>query len=234
MEHVPGPVPGCSGAAPTGCGSSRPGTMRSSWSASGRVFVCPRLPRLRMLEGLLAFRNAYPMPVSSSWCPRPGPPGGRRTGPVPRPPSRRPLPHPHLAVPCSAALVCRLQPEGARVGDGRRRPQHPLPHRPGVGGAPAAAGGAAAGTGRLRRGHHRRGARPDRLAARLPGRRRGGAGLRGGGALFSDGDLATDETAEEVAASLRGPNRGDYEDAAEHYGRVAARWAHAQSLTFAS
>ena len=52
--------------------------------------------------------------------------------------------------------------------------------------------------------------------------------------MFSDGDLATDETAEEVAASLRALNRGDYEDAAEHYGRVAARWAHAQSLTFAS
>jgi hypothetical protein len=56
----------------------------------------------------------------------------------------------------------------------------------------------------------------------------------GAARLFSDGELATDETAEEVAASLRALNRGDYEDAAEHYGRVAARWAHAQSLTFAS
>jgi len=27
---------------------------------NGRRFVCPRFPRLRMLEGLVAFRNAYP------------------------------------------------------------------------------------------------------------------------------------------------------------------------------
>ena len=56
----------------------------------------------------------------------------------------------------------------------------------------------------------------------------------GAARLFSEGELATDETAEEVAASLRALQRGDFEAAAEHYGRVAARWAHAQSLTFAS
>ena len=50
----------------------------------------------------------------------------------------------------------------------------------------------------------------------------------GAARLFSDGELATDETAEEVAASLRALNRGDYDAAGEHYGRVAARWAHAQ------
>ena len=32
----------------------------------GQCYICPRHPRLRMLEGLLAFRNAYPAPVSSS------------------------------------------------------------------------------------------------------------------------------------------------------------------------
>lgn len=56
----------------------------------------------------------------------------------------------------------------------------------------------------------------------------------GAARLFSDGELATDETAAEVAASLRDLQRGDYDAAGEHYGRVAARWSHAQALTFAS
>ena len=51
---------------------------------------------------------------------------------------------------------------------------------------------------------------------------------------FSEGELATDETADDVAASLRALERGDFEAAGDHYARVAARWAHAQSLTFAS
>ena len=33
-----------------------------------RPFVCPRYPRLRMLEGLLAFRNAYPGMIGTPWC----------------------------------------------------------------------------------------------------------------------------------------------------------------------
>ena len=91
------------------------------------------------------------------------------------------------------------------------------------------------GAGRLRRGHHRPGARPDRVAARLP-QPTPLVELDYGGAarLFSDGELATDETVEDVAASLRALQRGDFEAAGEHYGRVAARWSHAQSLTFAS
>ena len=34
-----------------------------------RPFVCPRYPRLRMLEGLLAFRNAYPGMIGSTLVP---------------------------------------------------------------------------------------------------------------------------------------------------------------------
>jgi hypothetical protein len=35
----------------------------------GRRYVCPRFPRLRMLEGLIAFRNAYPGPAGSVLVP---------------------------------------------------------------------------------------------------------------------------------------------------------------------
>jgi len=35
----------------------------------GRRYVCPRFPRLRMLEGLLAFRNAYPGSTASLLVP---------------------------------------------------------------------------------------------------------------------------------------------------------------------
>jgi hypothetical protein len=70
----------------------------------GRLFVCPRLPRLRMLEGLLAFRNAYPAAIASSLVPeslarrapapvvrrrgRARPPDGRRPGCTPAIPAR--------------------------------------------------------------------------------------------------------------------------------------------------
>lgn len=52
--------------------------------------------------------------------------------------------------------------------------------------------------------------------------------------LFSDGDLVLDETAAEVAASLDALERGDYEAAGEHYASAASRWAHAQSLGYAN
>ncbi len=49
--------------------------------------------------------------------------------------------------------------------------------------------------------------------------------------LFSDGDLALDESAADIAASLDALERGDLEEAGEHYATAAARWAHAQSLS---
>jgi hypothetical protein len=52
--------------------------------------------------------------------------------------------------------------------------------------------------------------------------------------LFSDGDLVLDESAADVAASLAALEEEDYEKAGEHYATVAARWAHAQSLAYAS
>lgn len=50
--------------------------------------------------------------------------------------------------------------------------------------------------------------------------------------LFSDGALALDETAADIQASLYALEAGNLDEASDHYGRAAARWAQAQSLTY--
>lgn len=48
--------------------------------------------------------------------------------------------------------------------------------------------------------------------------------------LFTAAELAVDETAAEVAASIDALEEDDFEQAGEHYAVAASRWAHAQSL----
>ncbi len=50
--------------------------------------------------------------------------------------------------------------------------------------------------------------------------------------LFPPADLALDESAADIAASIDALERGDFDASSQHYGRVAERWAHAQSLTY--
>lgn len=50
--------------------------------------------------------------------------------------------------------------------------------------------------------------------------------------LFSEGALALDETAADIQSSLTALEAGDLDDASDHYASAAARWAHAQSLTY--
>lgn len=50
--------------------------------------------------------------------------------------------------------------------------------------------------------------------------------------LFSDGELAVDETAADIAASLTALEEDDLDVAGDRYGMAAARWASAQALTF--
>lgn len=52
--------------------------------------------------------------------------------------------------------------------------------------------------------------------------------------LFSDAELALDESVADIAASLDALEEGDYEQAGERYGSAASRWAHAQSLAYAN
>lgn len=50
--------------------------------------------------------------------------------------------------------------------------------------------------------------------------------------LFSDGSLALDETAADIQSSLSALEAGDLDEASDHYTAAASRWAHAQALTY--
>jgi hypothetical protein len=54
------------------------------------------------------------------------------------------------------------------------------------------------------------------------------------GELFSEGDLVLDESAADTAASLLALEQGNYEEAGAFYGNVARRWGRLQSLAFAN
>ena len=52
--------------------------------------------------------------------------------------------------------------------------------------------------------------------------------------LFSDAELALDESAADVAASIDALEHEDYDKAGTHYATAASRWAAAQALTYAN
>jgi hypothetical protein len=52
--------------------------------------------------------------------------------------------------------------------------------------------------------------------------------------LFSEGDLVLDDSAADVAASLLALEHGDMEAAAEHYATLTRRWSRAQALSFSN
>jgi hypothetical protein len=52
--------------------------------------------------------------------------------------------------------------------------------------------------------------------------------------LFGDTELALDETAAEVAASLNALDSGDFDEASDYYAAAAARWALAQARMYAN
>ncbi|MDX1691042.1 MAG: hypothetical protein R3290_08480 [Acidimicrobiia bacterium] len=52
--------------------------------------------------------------------------------------------------------------------------------------------------------------------------------------LFADAELALDETAADIAASIEALENDDFDKAGTHYAAAAARWAPAQALTYAN
>jgi hypothetical protein len=56
----------------------------------------------------------------------------------------------------------------------------------------------------------------------------------GTAALFEDGELAVDESAADVRASVAALERGDFDTAGEHYARAARRWERGQVLANAN
>ncbi|MBN2114567.1 MAG: hypothetical protein JW785_10635 [Acidimicrobiia bacterium] len=201
----------------------------------GRRYVCPRHPRLRMLEGLLAFRNAYPAPVSSSLVPeslarraaveldriharQPGVRSHILTSPFHIPPRWLAAFNPKERELVSGPVGLSIRYRTTRSASLRRlqRAARILER----------AGFDEEAVEQVRELIEWLRPFPSESLVELD--------YGGAAGLFSDGELATDETAEDVAASLRALQREDFDAAAEHYRRVAMRWAHPQALTFAS
>lgn len=202
---------------------------------AGRRYVCPRFPRLRMLEGLMAFRNAYQGPTASLLIPQAT--AERAARELERIQLRIPGVRSHILTspffvplrwfslfdPSERMLV----DEGDSLNIRYRTPLREA----------------------LRR--VRRSAKvleeagfDDSIVEQIvdlqewlePFPIDGIVELDYGGvaSLFSRAELVVDESAADIASSLDALEEGDYEEAGEHYGFAASRWAHAQSLAYAN
>lgn len=196
------------------------------------TFVCPRHPRLRMLEGVLAFNNAFP-----------------DTGLIPQQqlvdaslelkelrnqsPSMRSyiLTSPwHVPLRWFAAFLHEeremYEQNGsmslryrASLGDAQERVERAAQIVDGAGFDPSVGG------------------RISALASWLQGFPATGMvelDYASVGQLFSAADLALDESAADTAASLLALEQGNYDEAGSFYGNVARRWSRFQSLAFAN
>ncbi|MBT8202990.1 MAG: hypothetical protein HKN74_12020 [Acidimicrobiia bacterium] len=207
------------------------GVLTATWNDS--VYVCPRHPRLRLLEGLLGFRNAYPGLTAELLIPEEV--AERAADELEALRHRNPDAKSHiLASPWHVPLrwFSAFDPEERSVveADGTSS----VRYRTTIGQADErltrslvilqAAGFQDAVIDQVQELHNWiNGFDEDDLLE-----------LDYGGVadLFSDGALALDETAADIQASLSALEAGNLDEASEHYARAAARWAHAQSLTY--
>jgi len=202
---------------------------------AGRRYVCPRFPRLRMLEGLMAFRNAYQGPTASMLVPQatadraareleriqhriPGARSHILTSPFFVPLRWFSLfdPHERMLVDEADTLTIRYR---TPLRDALRRVRRSI-------GVLEEAGFDEAIVEQV----------VDLQQWLEPFPRDAVVELDYGGvaSLFTRAELAIDESAADIAASLDALENGDYEEAGEHYGFAASRWAHAQSLAYAN
>lgn len=199
----------------------------------GRSFMCPRNPRLRILEGVLAFHNAYRGPTAAMLVPEET--AERAARELRRIQDRSPWARSHiLTSPFAVPLrwFAAFDPTERILGDASGSTT--IRYRTRV----------RAAVKRLRRtvdileGAGFDEVVVDQVAELLAWvdafPKEGILELDYGGvaALFSDADLALDESAAEVAASLDALEEEDYDAAGEHYSAAASRWAHAQSLAY--
>jgi hypothetical protein len=199
----------------------------------GRRYVCPRTARLRMLEGVLAFRNAYQGPTASLLVPEAA--AERAASELRRIQDRFPGVRSHILTsafavplrwfaafdPTERALV---EVDGVtsiryrtRIADAARRLHRTVEVLDAAGFDEVVID-------------------PVEELVSWVDEFSGEAILEldyGGVArLFSSADLALDESAADLAASLDALEAEDYEQAGEHYGAAVARWSHAQSLAY--
>jgi len=199
----------------------------------GTRYVCPRNPRLRMLEGLLAFRHAYGESVASALVPEEV--ADRAADELDRIHDRFPGVKSHIltspfAIPLRWFSVFRQSERIIDETDGVMTIRYRTELSEGL--------------LRLRRAAQIiEGAGFDETVIEQVGDlvrwleefpRDAIVELDYGGvtSLFDDTDLVLDESAADIAASLEALEREDYEAAGEHYGTAAARWAHAHALAY--
>lgn len=199
---------------------------------NGAIYLCPRFPRLRMLEGLLAFSNSFPMlPLLSE---------GERSGYVDELAEirdRSPRARSHiLASPWHVPLrwFVAFQPSDREIYD--RRDGISIRYRTGVGEAVDRVSWAArvlddAGFSDPVVEQVRD---LEQWIAEFPADALIELDYADVADLFSDGEVTFDESAVEVRNSLEALERGDMDEAGEAYMSVAGRWAQRQALTFSN
>jgi hypothetical protein len=214
--------------------STRNDAFVAEWH--GRRWVCPRYPRLRMLEGLVAFSHSYPGPTSRLLVPERA--VRRATAELEALYRRDPAARSHILtsgwhVPLRwfAAFV-PAEREVVDLRDGTRT----IRYRTAMAGARARVAEAIevlddAGfedpvVSQVRDFIEWLEGFDDEAMVELD------YGSVAG--LFGDADLVMDDTVSDVHASLEALRREDYEEAGRHYGRAAGRWARAQALTYSN
>ncbi|HSM02575.1 MAG TPA: hypothetical protein VK960_09090 [Acidimicrobiia bacterium] len=201
----------------------------------GRRYVCPRYPRLRMLEGLLAFRHAYRGPTASMLVPEAA--AARAARELDRIQERFPAARSHiltspffvplrwfaafdpadrLLIEDESGLTIRYR---SRMRDALRRMRRSVRILEEAGFDDAIIEQVQDLV---------------RWMEQFPPRSLVELDYAEVASLFSPAELAMDESAAEVAASLGALEDGDLDLAADHYTAVATRWAHAQSLVYAN
>lgn len=201
----------------------------------GHRFVCPRYPRLRMLEGLLAFRNAYDASTVATLVPESV--AERAARELERIYLRHPGVRSHIltssffvplrwfaAFDASERILSSAADQLSIRYRTRLRDALARLHR--VVEVLEEAGFDEVIVEQV-----------SDVAAWLkpfPGDSVVELDYGGVASLFSEADLALDESAAEVAASIDALEEGDYEAAGEFYAAAASRWAHAQALAFAN
>ena len=202
---------------------------------AGHRYVCPRYPRLRMLEGLLAFRHAYQGPTASTLVPEGI--AARAARELDRIQERHPAARSHILtspffvplrwfaafdpaermlVDGDAGLTIRYR---TKMRDALRRMRRSVQVLEDAGFDDAIVEQVSDLVRWMREF-------PQRSIIELD--------YADVASLFSRAELAIDESAAEVAASLGALEDGDFDAAADHYSSVASRWAHAQSLVYAN
>ena len=196
----------------------------------GEIYVCPRYPRLRMLEGVLSHRDDFPgSPLASELAVR------RAAAELDQIQSNAPAARSYimtspwfvplrwfaLFAPSSRELLSTDDGPTIRyrtsMSDARGRIEHAVEVLEHAGFDESVVADAEELGDWLD-------AFPDIAMVELH--------YHTAARLFSDGDLVLDESCADVNRSLDALERLDYEEAGRAYAEVASRWAFAQALTY--